>query len=63
MQIACSWEGVVEKAHMTDYLIGAVQKIPNWLIKVTSLGKVGTATKSDIKSSFGVIGFSTSDAT
>lgn len=28
---------------MTDYLIGEDQKIPAWLIKITFLGKAGTA--------------------
>ena len=47
---------------MTDYLIDADQKIPNWLIKITFLVKVETAFRLDIKSTFGIMGFSTSDA-
>lgn len=31
------WE--MERAPMTDYLIGTDQKIPDWLIKFTLLGK------------------------
>lgn len=52
----------MERAHRTDDLIGAAQKIPNWLIKITFLGEVGTAIKSDTKSRFRITGFSTSDA-
>ena len=47
---------------MTDYLLGADQKIPDWLIRVTFLGKVETASKSSIKSRFGIMGFRTSNA-
>ena len=35
--------GWIERAHVTDYLIGANQKILNWLIKITFLGKSITA--------------------
>ena len=34
---------------MTDYLTGADQKIPNWLIKLTFPVKVETAIKLGIK--------------
>ena len=51
-----------EEAHMPDYLIGTDQKIPEWLIKLTFLGKVETATRSGVKSRFGSMGFSMSDA-
>lgn len=47
---------------MTNDLIGADQEIPDWLIKTTFLVKVRTAMKSGIKSRFGIIGFSMSDA-
>lgn len=38
------------------------RKILDWLMKIAFLGKVGTAMRSGIKSSFGVMGLSTSDA-
>ena len=47
---------------MTDYLVGANQKIPDWVIKITFWGKVEIAGKSGFKSSFDIMGFSTSDA-
>ena len=47
---------------MTDDLLGASQKIPNWLAKIAFLGKLETASKSSIKSRFGVLGFSISDS-
>lgn len=47
---------------MTDHLMGADQKIPDLLIKITFLGKVETVGKSDFKSRFGIMGFSTNDA-
>ena len=46
---------------MTYYLIGADQKILNWLIKITFLVKVETAVKLGIKSRFGIMGFSIRD--
>ena len=46
-----------------DRFIGPVQRISSWSIKVTSLEKVRTATKSDFKSRFSITGFSTSDET
>ena len=42
-QVACSSSGGGVRAkttHLTSELIGADQKIPNWLIKITFLGKV-----------------------
>ena len=51
----------MESTHMRDYLIGADQKIPDGLIKITFLEKVETAAKSGIKCKFGIMGFSTSD--
>ena len=47
---------------MADYFIGADWKIPDWVIKITFLVKVKTAVRLDMKSRFGVVGFSTSDA-
>ena len=47
---------VVKRAHLTSYLIGADQKIPNRLIKTTFLGKVETAIKLDVKSVFDILG-------
>lgn len=53
----CLWVGGVgmERAHLTNYLIGVGigQKIPEWLIKITFLGEVETATKSR----FPILGF------
>ena len=57
------WERETERAYRTHYLISVGQKlVPNWLIKITVLGKVETAIKSHIKSRFGIMAFSTSDA-
>ena len=44
----------MEKAHRTDYLLGANQKIPIQLAKITFLGKVETASKSSVVSRIGV---------
>ena len=41
-----SFGGGMEKAPVTDYLIGADQKIPDWLTKITFWGKVKIAIKS-----------------
>ena len=49
----------MERANVTDYLIGADWKISDWLIKATFL-KVKTAIRLGIKSRFGILGFSTS---
>ena len=59
--ISSSWGAGwgMERVHMTDYLFGADQKIS--LVKITFLGKVEIATKSSIKTRFGIMGFSTSD--
>ena len=63
MQTASSSGGqAIERTHMTDDLLGASQKIPNWLAKIAFLGKLETASKSSIKSRFGVLGFSISDS-
>ena len=42
--------GGVERAHVTDDVIGANQKIPDWLIKITYLGEVETANRRAVKS-------------
>lgn len=47
---------MVERAHLTSYLIGADQIIPNRLIKITFLGKVETAIKLDVKSVLDILG-------
>lgn len=52
----------MEWFHVTDYLTGADQKTSDWLIKILLLVKVETAIKLGIKSRFGILGFSTSDA-
>lgn len=52
---------VVERTHVTDHLIGAGQKTPNWPTKMTYLGEAEMAVGSSIKSRFGV-SFSTSDS-
>lgn len=57
MQIAsCRW-GWGWRGLTTDYLTGADQKIPDWLIKIMFLGKVETAVRSSMKSRFGIMGF------
>lgn len=43
------WRG---PAYMTNYLIGADWKIPNWLIKNTFLGKAEATISLGIKSKF-----------
>ena len=48
----------MERASQADYLIGADQKIPKQLIKITFLLKVGNTVKSDIESRFGIMPFS-----
>ena len=50
-----------ERAQEADYLQGADQKIPNWLIKTTFLGKVEAIVRSGTTLRFGIIGFSKSD--
>ena len=39
---------------MTDYFIGANQKIPDWLIQITFLVKLEIAIRLGIKTSFGI---------
>lgn len=41
-----------ERVYYEDYLTGAKQKIPDWLVKITFLGKAETTTKLGIKSWF-----------
>ena len=45
-------EVVVKRAQVTDHLIGADWKIPNWLIKNTFLGKAEATISLGIKSKF-----------
>ena len=47
---------------MTDYLLNSDQKIPGWLTKVTFQGKVETVVGLGIKSRFGIMVYSRSDA-
>ena len=62
MQMASSWGvGGVERAHGTDDLIGADQRIPDWLTGILFLAKVETAVRLGIKSRFGILGFSTTN--
>lgn len=51
------WE--MQRAHVTDYLVGADQNIPDWLIDFFPV-EVETAGRSGAKSRFGM-GFSTRD--
>ena len=61
--LGCSCGGGVggerdqERPHMIDYLIGADQKVPNWVIKMMFLEKRGTDVEADSKSRFGIMGF------
>lgn len=55
-------KGSLEMASVTDYLTHMDQKIPDWFLKITLLVKVKTATRSGVKSRFGIMGCSTSDA-
>lgn len=57
MQIASFFCHMGEN-HVTDYLIGIDQKISEWLI--IFLGKVEIVIRSNIKSRFGIVDFSTS---
>ena len=50
MLIPASASGGARRARKTDDLIGADQKIPDWLIKIKFLGKVETSIRSGIKS-------------
>ena len=51
----------VERTHVTDHLIRAGQKTPNWPIKMTYLKEAEIAVRSNIKSRFGIMGVSTSN--
>ena len=64
MQMASSWGvgGGVERAHVTDDLIGADQRIPDWLTSILFLAKVETAVRLGIKSRLGIMGFGISAA-
>lgn len=55
-------EVVVKRAQVTDHLIGADWKIPNCQIKIMFFFlRIETAIGSDVKSRFGIMGFSRSD--
>lgn len=45
--------GMLERAHVTDYLAGAAQKISDQVSKITFLGEAETARESGNKSRFG----------
>ena len=45
-----------------EYFTGADQKIPDWPITITFLGKVKTTVRSGMKSRSVIMGFSTGDA-
>lgn len=51
-----------ERIHVTDYLIGVDQQIPDSLIEITFLVKVKTAVRLGIKSRFDILSTTTSDA-
>lgn len=52
----------MERAQITNCLVGADQKISNYLIKITFCKKVETATRSGFKFRFGVMGFGIRDS-
>ena len=56
----------IEGTHVTDYVIGAGQKIPDWPIKITFLGKAEAAIRLGNKTRFElkpmIMGFNTSNA-
>lgn len=52
---------MIERTHVTDRLIRAGQKTPSWPIRMAYLGEAEIAVRSNIKSRFGIVGFSTSD--
>ena len=54
--------GWIERAHVTDNLIGADKKVLDYLIKITFLVQVETAVSLGIKSRLGIMVFSISDA-
>ena len=47
----------MERAHVTDYLIGALGKFPDHTVKITCLGEVETAIRLGIKPRFGDLAF------
>lgn len=51
----------MERAYPADYFTGVEQKISDWLIKILFLQEVETIS-SGIKSSFGIMDFSTSNS-
>lgn len=52
----------MERVHVTDYLIGIDQEIPDCLIKFIFLGEAKSAIRSVIKSRLGIMDFRISDA-
>ena len=44
---------------VTHYFIGVDPNIPDWLVKIMFLGEVEIAMRSDLKSRFVIMGFST----
>lgn len=50
------------RSHLAGYLIGTDQNIPDSLIKITFMVKVEAVFSLGIKSKFGIMGFSASDA-
>lgn len=53
LQIASSFpERWTDRAHATDYFIGVDQKVPDWVVGITFLGKVKTEVRPGIKLRF-----------
>ena len=46
----------MERAQVTDYLIGVDHRIPDWLIKITFLGEVRATIRSGISTSDTILG-------
>lgn len=59
LQLAFFSSWGMERASVTDYLIGGNHKIPDWLIMITFLVKVEAAVLLETKSRVGIMGFST----
>ena len=57
MLIPASASGGARRARKTDDLIGADQKIPNWLARITFPRKVKTTVRPGMKAGFGIVGF------
>lgn len=56
MQMAAFSYGDVERAHLTDDLLGLHLKVPDWLIRTLFRGEAETV-RSGVKSRFGGVGF------